>query len=257
MNWQTVAIPFSAGIKPVSLGRVLEQTKLLAAQNCYFSLDDGPQKRNGHTSRAVRVGSTVVALDGIVPPTAPEYRSPFSLENPGLSDYWLHGWGLFDEDTTEAVGTFATGAQTLAGYTTSLFQRDDELVVWDGFRALSTPGSGQPFASVTGQAVIPALRGEPIAKSLNGQLRPDAVDNGVLRTVAWVYDTGSAKTALRSVYSVETGACLINEETLSGFTAPDSVRVFTLGPWTHMLVQDDETELFLRSWHNDTPSIVV
>jgi hypothetical protein len=256
ITWEPVAIPFARGIKPVSHGRMLDQQHLLTAQNCYFYQDEGPQKRNGHTSRTIRSAGAVVPLNGIVPPVEPEFRTPHSFENPSLSEYWLHGWGLFNETDEPTVGTLDLADQPMAGYSFGLLTRDSEAAVWDGNRLLSVPGSTEPFGATNG-AVIPSLRGAPIAKSLTGQLRPDAADTGVLRTVVWIYDSGAAKTAYRSVYNSVTGACIVNEEAFTSLTSPDSVRVFTLGPWTHVAIQDDETELFLRSWHNDTPGTIV
>lgn len=255
MNWQTVAIPLAAGIKPTSRGRVLDQTKLLVAQNCFFPQDEGPQKRYGHTTVPVETGDDPIGLNEIVPPDAPPLRTPFSLENPALSDYWLHGYGLIAQLTSDETtpGTFGKSPQPGVGVLHGMWQRDSEVVLWDGFRALSRPGAAtQPFAEVTGEAVFPALRGAPIAKSAFGQFTPEAVDNGVLRTVAWIYDNN----AYRSVFSSATGATLVNEEAFS-FTGATSVRAVTLGPWTHLVVHDDALdELFIRSWHQDDPQTV-
>lgn len=253
-QWQTVAIPFASGIKPVSRARTLDQTKLLTAQNCFFDKDEGPQKRFGHVSREVKTNDPVIGLNGIEPPASVPYRAAFSLANPGISDSWLHGWGLLSDTDLSTAGTYAKSAQPQVGNLHSQFARDSETVVWDGFRLLSKPASNtSQFGEVTGEAVIPAFRGEPIAKSLNGQTLSDAADSGVTRTVAWVYDGD----VYRSVYNSTTGTCLVNEELLSGFTEALAIRVLTMGPWTHVVVQDDDTEVFLRSWHQDTPGTVI
>ena len=258
MQWETVAIPFAQGIKPTSHGRVLEQTKLLTAQNCFFLEDEGPRKRYGHDVKQLRADSSVVPLNGIELPIALEnVRTPHSIDDPGLSSAWLHGYGIFDETHNAIPGQFTTSTQPLLGYTFGSLIRDNEAAFWDGFRLVSaTPGT-EPMALSSGQAVIPSLRGAPIAKSLNGQMTPDAADNGVLRTVVWVYSNGSTQEVRRSVYSVASGACLISEEAFSGLTAPDYARVVTAGAWTHVVIQDDETELFVKSWHNDAPSTII
>lgn len=255
INWQPVAIPLAAGIKPISRGRVLDQTNLLTAQNCFFLQDEGPQKRFGHTTEPVKTTDEPIGLDGIVPPLSPPLRTPFSFENPGLAESWLHGYGLLKADFTDDTepAEFNKSPQPGVGVLHGMWQRDSEVVLWDGFRALSRPGvASQPFAEVSGEAVFPALRGAPIAKSAQGQFTPDAADNGVVRTVVWVY----GEDVFRSVFSSATGAAMINEESLS-YTGATSARVTTLGPWTHVVVHDtDLDELFIHSWHQDTPQTV-
>lgn len=253
-QWQPVSIPFAAGIKPTSRGRNLDQAKLLTAQNCVFVTDEGPEKRAGHVVRSVKTQDPPIGLDGIVPPAAPPLREPFSLDNPGLSDYWLHGVGLIDGSEEIEAGTFGKSAQPSVGVLHGQWLRDSEVVFWDGFRALSAPGNQTtPFGEVTGEAVMPALRGAPIAKSLNGQQAPDAVDNGTIRSVAWIY----AGDAYRSVYDSETGATLVNEEQIA-LNNGTSLRLLTLGPWTHLVAHDTGTdELIMRSWHEATPQTMV
>ena len=254
MNWQTVAIPFAAGIKPTSRGRTLDQTKLLIAQNCFFEQDEGPQKRYGHISRPVKTSGAPIGLDGIIPPAAAPFRAKYSLANPGLADSWLYGWGILgaaDDSTTAAA--YAVGDQPHYGSLFGAWTRDSEAVLWDGFRAASYPDSQTAeFGQVTGQATFPVLNGAPIAKSLAGQLKPDAADNGEVRTVAWV----SGTIPYRAVYDSVSGACLVNEE---GFTGEvTSLRVLTLGPWTHIVVHDSASDnIDLHSFHQDTPGSVV
>jgi hypothetical protein len=254
-KWDTVAIPFAAGIKPTSRGRVLDQARLLTAQNCFFYLDEGPQKRYGHDTREVKRTGTPPGLNGIVPPAAPPLRTPFSFANPGLDYSWLHGYGIVDTyantATSVSVGSFPTSSQLQAGVLWGAFTRDDEALLWDGFRVYSAPDSmTSDFATVSTPAVFPALRGGPIAKSINGQIRPDLADNGVIKTVAWVHSGA----AYRSVFDSNTGACLVNEEAVSGLASAVSLRVLTLGDWTHLIINDNTSELTMRSWHQDTPS---
>lgn len=256
MEWQTVAIPFAAGIKPTSRGRVLDSSKLLTAQNCFFYLDEGPQKRFGHHSRAIKTPDAPIGLDGIIPPVAPPLRTPFSLERPNLSEYWVHGYGLTGSDPIAYTGTpglFAHSPQPSVGTVYGVWKRDDEVVFWDGMRALGKPGNAvSPFAEVTGEAVFPALRGEPIAKSPFGQLSPDAVDNGVLRTVVWTDANG----VHRSVFYSATGAAVINEELLHADVS--TTRCVSTGAWTHVVYHDpDLNEITLKSWHQDTPQTVL
>lgn len=254
-QWQTVAIPFAAGIKPTSRGRTLDQAQLQTAQNCFYYTDEGPQKRYGHTAQIVQTNAAPPGLNGIVLPTGVPLRENFSLAHPSLSNDWVHGYGLIDHLGAEnsIPGEYSISVQPRLGYTFGGFQRDSEIVAWDGFRALSATLTDTPFASVNGQAVMPALRGTPIAKSINGQYRPDAVDNGVLRSVAWVFNGN----VYRSVYSSDTQAPVVIEEAM-GFTGATSVRMITAGPWTHAVIHDDNIdELVLHSWHQDTPKDVV
>lgn len=255
-KWDTVAIPFAAGIKPTSRGRVLDQAKLITAQNCFFYLDEGPQKRYGHQARAVKRLGTVTALDGIVPPAAPPLRTPFSFSNPGIDACWLHGYGITDTaaltDSVDA-GEYAVSTQLNAGNLFGMFTRDSEALAWDGFRVYSYPNSATAdFGVISNPAVFPALRGGPIAKSINGQNGSDCADSSVTKTVAWVYDGA----AFRSVFDSVSGACLVNEEELSGIASAESLRVITLGPWTHVVINDNDSDLTMRSWHQDTPSSV-
>lgn len=251
-QWQTVAIPFAQGIKPTSAGRALEQTKLLTAQNCFFHLDEGPQKRYGHVSRDVAKAGQAPGLNGLELPLAPALRTPFSFSDPGLSASYLHGWGLYtpNTDTSNSLMT-AVSSQVLVGNLFGVLTRDQQIAAWDGHRLLVRPDSDfQSFGAVAGQAVFPAVRGEGIAKSLAGQIKSDAADNGVLKTVVWI----SGTTAYRSVYSSVSGACHVSESSLGLATVTD-VRVITLGSWTHILARNTgDTTLWMFSCQNDTPA---
>ena len=254
-QWQTVAIPFAAGIKPTSRGRTLDQAKLLTAQNCFYATDEGPQKRYGHTAIALQTDAPPPGLNDIVLPSSLSYRAPYSFTHPVLSDNWLHGYGLIENTSADSKtpGEFTISAQPRLGYAFGGFQRDSEIVSWDGFRAISATLNNTPFAQVNGQAVMPALHGAPIAKSINGQYRPDGTDNGVLRSVAWVFNSD----VYRSVYASDTQAPVVIEEPL-GFTGASGVRLITAGAWTHAVIQDTNIdELVLRSWHQDTPNEVI
>lgn len=256
MQWETVAIPFSAGIQPNSRGRLLESPKLLTAQNCFFELDEGPQKRFGHEVRLVETPDDPPGLNGIIPPGLVDARVNFSLENPGLSEYWLHGYGLFNPSLLPSgtPGELAVSDQPKFGHLFGQFGRDSEVVDWDGFRCISYPDNpGGIFGEVSGAAVMPALRSEPISKSLNGQTFPDGVDTGTVKVVAWLHGVNLYYTVLDSV----TGAPLVVERVLV-FDTPEFVRVFSMGAWVHMLVQDSGTgAATLKSFHQDTPGTVV
>lgn len=252
LNWDTVAIPFAAGIKPTSHGRTLEQTKLLTAQNCFFLQDEGPQKRYGHTVRDIKTSATPPGTS-VAPPGTPAVRNTFSTNNALLSANWLHGWGWPLATGNVTPGSFATATEPRLGHTFGQFQRDNEVVFWDGFRLLSYPNSDVGlFGSIAGQAVMPAMRVSPIAKSLNEQKYPDAADNGVVKTVVWIHGTS----VYYAVFDSVTGATLVNETVLSGLSAPSFVRVLTMGAWTHILVENTG-ELFLRSFQQDTPLTLV
>lgn len=253
MNWETVAIPFAAGIKPTSHGRVLDQGRLLIAQNCFFNQDEGPQKRYGHIVRDVKTTATPVGLNGLIPPSTYALRENFSLADPGLSSTWLHGWGIHaPSDVAPTPGSFPVSTQPAVGNLFGQFTRDSEVVFWDAHRLLSYPDAAVgPFGTPSGQAVMPAMRVTPTAKSLNGQKYPDGADNGVVRTVAWIHGTN----AYYSVFDSVSSACLVNETAIA-MTTPTALRVITVGPWTHIIVEDTG-ELKMRSFHQDTPSSLI
>lgn len=249
-NWQTVAIPFAAGIKPTSRGRVLEQSKLLTAQNCFYDTDEGPQKRFGHTTRPIKNSNSPVA-SALTPPTSAGVRENFSLSDPLLDNNWLHGYGLYEPPGGANIGQYTEAADPRAGYTFGQWTRDDDIVFWDGFRALSyNHNSAGQLGVVSGPAVMPAQRAYPIAKTLEAQTYPDAADNGVVRAVIWL----SGSTPKCAIYDSQTGAELASPSL--GLTNSASVRCITAGPWIHFLI-DDTDEIFLKSCHQDTPGTIV
>src|SRR5690348_10553760 len=94
LSSETVAIPFTSGIKPNTRARLLDPEKLLVAQNCYYQLSEGPQKRNGHTGYTVRTGADYTGQT-VSSPTGVPLRPTYSTSNPGLAaQNWLYGWGI-------------------------------------------------------------------------------------------------------------------------------------------------------------------
>lgn len=261
----TVAIPFSSGIKPTSRARLLDAQKLLTAQNCMFILDEGPQKRNGHETRAVRTGAGYPGLNGITPPAAAPVRSTFSSEDPGLPATWLYGWGIRGAENSLTVDPFEVSPQPDVGQLFGSSSRDSEILAWDGHRMFSYAPSqvakfgetqlGSSATTTRGPACMPALRAAPIAKVATAQNRPDAADNGTLRVAAWL--NGDGVTAGYSAYDSANGAALVSNASLT-FQAPRSLRCLSVGPWFHILVSDTTANsLELRSIHQDSPDVVI
>lgn len=263
IQWNTVAIPFAQGIQPSTRGRLLDQLKLLRAENCVYKLDNGPEKRNGHIGRPVITGAAPAGNTVVLPP-APPPRQTYSFENPNLPTQWLHGWGLLSEDAVPPTSdVYAVSEDPRVGLLFGQAARDAEVMSWDGNRILSYASEqiskfGEfPYADSPGySAVMPALRAKAFAKTAGGQNAPDAADNGVVRTAAWIDADATPTSVSWVVEDSKTGATLVvGNDT---FQAPKVVRVITIGPWTHILVSDTtEPELLLRSFHQDTPGTTV
>jgi hypothetical protein len=261
----TVAIPFSSGIRPTSRARLLDAQKLLTAQNCMFILDEGPQKRNGHVGRQVRTGATYPGLNGLSPPSAAPSRETFSFANPNLPTTWLYGWGIRGTENSTTSDPFEVSPQPDVGQLFGSAARDSEVVVWDGHRifsyAPSQPAkfgetqSGASATSARGPACMPAMRAYALAKTATAQNRPDAANNGVLQVVAWL--NGDGITGGYSAYDSSNRAALVSNATLT-YQAPKSLRCLSVGAWFHILVSDTTANsLEMRSVHQDSPDVVI
>lgn len=271
LTWNTVAIPFAQGIQPSSQARLLDMQKLLRAQNCVYRLDNGPEKRPGHTSRAVTTGKTpFIANNGegseIGRYFAPPPRPTYSLINPQLPSSWFYGYGIHSQNED---GNGNVSEDPRAGLLFGQAERDTEVLTWDGHRLYSyAPNQDHNFGQVyeqttvsaapsaRGFATMPAMHAEPYAKTPVGQLYPDAADNGVVRTAAWVESLATPTTLSWITTDSASGAILsLKSEVLQ---TPNFVRVVTVGAWTHILVSDTTAnELLLRSFHQDTPNTVI
>lgn len=273
LDKQTVAIPFVSGIQPSTRARLLDPAKLLVAENCQYTLDQGPQKRNGHSGRVVRTSASYIDMAGVTIPGAAPPRETFSTANPNLPATWTYGWGVRDPSPTAAVTNYASTLTTNevspfpdVGQLFGAVARDDEAVVWDGHRLFSyTPGQSSKFGEAMGKGTTispplrgplcaPALRSTPIAKVTTGQLFPDACDNGTLRLVVWANTNGTSFSY--SVYDSNSGACLISAEPVA-LSSIKSLRCICVGAWFHMLSADSANNTFgLRSFHQDNPASV-
>ena len=262
----TVAIPFASGISPRIQARVLPADKLLVAQNCHYVLEEaGPQKRNGNISHLVRTSARYVPLNGTTQPTAIPNRTTFSKRDPLIPASWLYGWGIVDGTFAQAVDPFVVSPQPAVGQLLGVGSRDSEVVSWDGHRIFSyAPNQVERFgeaqsgtlATVSrGPVTAPVLRSIPFAKAATSQSMPDAADNGVLRTAAWI--NPDAVTVGYAAYDSTSGACLVFNSGIT-FQVPRALRVISVGPWTHILVADPTANsLEVRSFHQDTPDTLV
>jgi hypothetical protein len=260
----TVAIPFSSGIKPSTRARLLDPQKLLTAQNCFFQLDQGPQKRFGHVEHLVRTSADYVGLNGITAPTAMSPRDTFSAANPGIPASWLYGWGIYGATQTDSSVPFSVSPQPDVGQLFGAAVRDTEVLSWDGHRLFSL-APNQPFkfgelqsgnlaTATRGPACMPALRAQSIAKTSTSQAFPDAADNGVLRVVAWANPDGI--TVGYSAYDSTNRACLVSNATLT-FQNTSNIRVIAVDGWFHILCADaTANSLEVRSFHQENPASV-
>lgn len=270
----TVALPFVSGIQPNTRARLLDPQKLLTAENCQYILDQGPQRRNGHTGRIVRSDDSYPGLGGIAVPTAAPSRETFSPANPGLPATWLYGFGVTTGfgsslNITATSNPYDVSRHPDCGQLFGAFTRDNEVVAWDGHRLFSyapeqTSLFGQTLrypdplsgTQTGGPSCFPALRAEVVAKTQDAQLRPDAADNGTLRVAAWI-NAGGTNVAY-SVSDAVNGAPIATNVPFSpALSSASSLRVLSCGPWFHMLVSDPTANsLVMRSFHQDTPKIV-
>lgn len=262
----TVAIPLVSGIKPATRARLLDPQKLLVAQNCTYILEQGPQKRNGHTSKRVRTASPYIGMGGILAPEAAPGRDTFSIDDPQLSASWLYGWGIYDaSQVATTTDPFEVSPQPDAGQLFGATIRDSEVVGWDGHRLFGLApnqstkfGEAQSGSAATiarGPATMPMLRAQTLAKIADAQLGPDAADNGVLRVAGWI--NSNLTTVSYSAFDSDNRACLVFNRTFT-MQAPKSLRVISVGPWFHILVSDPTANLLeMRSFHQDTPDSVV
>jgi hypothetical protein len=261
MQWETVAIPFQAGISPNTRDRLLPPSKLLRAENCFYFNTGGPEKRYGHKVKKVVTSTTPKALNGVVPPGSYLPRANYATSDPGFAPSWLYGWGLMDAPQVGADpnNVWAVSEHHEAGHLFGQAARDSEILPWDGHRLYSyAPQQAQLWGETylppnRGPACMPALRASPIAKEATTQTYPDACDNGMVRTVAWVAPGNKVH---YSVFDSKTGACIVAASEFS-MTTPKSVRVLSCGVWTHILIADQgATQVIMKSFTQNDPTTV-
>jgi hypothetical protein len=272
-QWETLSIPFVSGISPNTRDRLLSPQKLLKAQNCFYFNNGGPEKRYGHVTKRVITNATPTPLNGVVYPgdTPPPPRDNYSTDNPNLPASWLFGWGIIGTDPVSGatlpaifgggtIGAWGVSEHREAGLLFGQAIRDNEVLPWDGHRLFSyAPDQSALFGESyvppnRGPAVMPLMRAQPIAKMATSQTQPDSADNGVVRTVAWI---SPGNVVNYSVYDSVSGACLVANGIFQ-MQGPKTVRVLTVGAWTHILIADQTATLLTRrSFHQDSPETVV
>lgn len=223
-DWETVAVPLVGGVDVTTRARLVSPSKLLVAENAYFPMNGGPEKRKGHT--AVTVEDSRISPSG-TPPTN-----------------HLYGYGLFDETSYD---NGVVGTQSLireAGPVLGVAKRDNEEICWDGWRLFSKDefGFSIPWRNTTNYhgtvenstCYLPTAVTTPIAKTQNSNAYSDCADNGVIRVVVF-RDLANALTKVKCYDSV-TGAIKFEGSADAG--DPEYTRVVNCGAYIHVYVTD-------------------
>lgn len=249
LNFETVAIPVVKGIDVNTSARLVQPPALLEALNSRFPRGSGATKRRGHLSSRVR--ASMVIPPGITAPslTPPSYREPYSVEDTGLPEAWLWGWGVMAGEGLNTADALPVSPHPTAGLLFGVTKRDDEALLWDGFRLYShLPGQDAGANLPSHNAVMPHLRAAPVAKTGGSQTEPDAGDNGHIRVVAWL-DNG---TATYTVLDSTSGAIILPAAALPGDNVT-SLRVIPAGNWVHIITAPDDGTIKRFTIHAETP----
>lgn len=245
LNRDTIAIPVVKGLDLTTDARLVAPPSLLEAENTRF-YGGGAKKRVGHEPLEVRGESDPVL---------------------GASKTdWVFGWGYTNGGTeTRGAGDeevdLLVSAMPEAGKLYGVAQRDSETLLWSGHRAYSYAPSQEdsqdPYSAEIGNAVMPSLHAEGIAKTQRRQSKPDLCDTGEIRLVVWVDDTDATPVVKYNIYDSVTSALLVANGTFVA-TDPLYARCFSLGSWVHCMVLDADTStLKLHSIHTSDPNTVV
>lgn len=251
----TVAIPVVSGINVNTPARLLEPTQLLEATNVRFPRGAGAKKRRGHSGQRIRGAKAIPA--SWTPPafTAPSRVETYDTSDRALPEDWLFGFGYQDLSVGAANPSVAlqTSDYPDDGLCFGMTSRDNEALAWTGHRLLSRTTLDLPGGQFTeSNAVMPALRSEPIAKANTAQRQPDCADNGIIRVATWI----SGTTAYYSVADSTLGTAIVPPTALSSGAAA-YVRCVPVGTWVHILIADsDSDQLEMRSVHQDAPAVV-
>lgn len=228
VEWEPIVVPLAEGVDVNTRARLTSPTKLLSAQNMYFPRTGGPERRKGHTEYSVKT----VNGEGPVP------------------DDFLYGYGRFDSENPPLFSAFVgeVSDYSAAGPIRGVAKRDNEELVWDGWRLYRHTASGfqlqQPNktnyygSEENPTAYFPVARSTPIAKTENSQHYVDCADNGVIRVVAhreFVNDT-----MLIKVYDSATGS--VRFTVLSDLDDPEYLRVVSCGAYVHVIISNISTE---------------
>jgi hypothetical protein len=159
---------------------------------------------------------------------------------------WVFGVGLIETRTVSELDTdYWTSSPPDAAHLYGVATRDDETILWDGFRLFSyLPSqagtqSGQ-FANV-GNAVIPSLNAVSTAKHNRRQSLPQLADNGLTRLIVWIDDTEATRYTRYQIQD-STSKAIIAEGTF-GVVNPKYIRAFTLENWMHAIVFDQDSDV--------------
>lgn len=224
----TIALPIVKGLDVNTDARLLQAPSLLEAENTTFS-GGGAKKRRGHTPLTVRTEAGVNT-------------------NHDDIDYWVDDdwhYGQGQDQGRRTVDDFEDREFVVINASVGRLQgvatRDNETVVWDGFRLLSyLPSQSEaqaPFlAEVSGSACMPSLNAGPIAKFTEQQKRAEFADNGLIKVCAWISDS----TARYAVYDSVTSAMLSEGE--FDEADPSAIRLFSLGTFMHAVVHDADVD---------------
>jgi hypothetical protein len=186
---------------------------------------------------------------------ATSVRDTTRLDLDQLQGSWLYGWGVAGSDVSGVTGSPGPDAGKVAG----LAKRDNETLVWDGWRLFSYP-AGVPKGDgwqtpVT--AYLPTAYTTPIAKAQVAQTEADIAIAEKLAVVVYK-DPRSGDNARVSVYdSVTWAPYLIDHLVNIGGTACYSVRAVPCGESVNILVADDGDTLHGFTIHPSAPGTLV
>lgn len=251
LEFETVAIPVSQGVNLTTPARLVAPTQLLEAVNSRFPRGAGATKRRGHYARRVRAQHPIppgLSIAHLEPPPA---RETFSTEPPEFPSRFDWSWG-FGTNVGEEVDTSAiypVSSHPGAGLLFGAAQRDNETVLWDGWRLFSYTPSQESGALPTFNAVMPAFRSAAAAKVNQAQEHPDLADTGKIKVTAWLAE-GDV------YYMVQDSRTLavLQGATALGVSSPALMRVMPVGNWVHILVTGAIGTLRRFSIHHDSPT---
>lgn len=255
MTWEPVAVPVAKGIDLRTRARLVSAQNLLSAQNCQFPLNGGVSKRYGNFSKRLRSQDPLPLSSTVVPSSGIGYSALYADKT--VPANWVYGWGLFDPTNPQAGVT----PYPDAGVSLGAARRDDETLLWDGWRLFShSPNQSQVGAEATPTTrfTAPYVRTSVLAKNGHAQMDPVMAENSRLRLVAW-FEQGSPLTLKYSLYDASTGSPLVTNKDITTVVPalvgmnPQFLRVIPVGDWLHLLVSESASGLlFLVSIHPDT-----
>src|SRR5574338_233439 len=227
---ETIALPITKGLDVQTDARLVSPPALLEAENTQFS-GGGAKKRRGHSTVRVRTESDLL----------------HQVDNSS----WVFGAGFGGVENAEGNVTRGAGEEDTrfwvkenpeVGYLRGVASRDNETLVWDGFRLLSylpsqADAQAPVFSEVSGSAVIPKLQASPLGKYAEAQETPDFADNGKIKVMAWVTGTAGSKDARYALFDSSTSALIA--QGAFGVTDADYLRAFSLGDFLHVMVRDN------------------